>query len=163
MVKRRRSFEAGHRRKFLAVVDDTPECDRAVVYAALRAAHTAGGLVLLRVVDDADFRGFLGVEQTLRAEARVEAEAMLEAVAARAMEIAAVVAERVVREGEIGEAIRRLIDDDEDIAILVLAAATGADPGPLVGMLAGRSAGGFPVPVTIVPGHLSEAELTELA
>ena len=34
MVSRRQSFEEGHRRKFLVVIDDTEECDRAVVYAA---------------------------------------------------------------------------------------------------------------------------------
>ncbi|MCB1420697.1 MAG: universal stress protein, partial [Notoacmeibacter sp.] len=29
MVSRRLSHEAGHRRKFLAVIDETPECERA--------------------------------------------------------------------------------------------------------------------------------------
>ncbi len=53
---------------------------------------------------------------------------------------------------------------DEDIAFLVLAAAIGSDgPGPLVSTIAGRAAGHFPVPVVIVPGALSEAEITALA
>jgi len=33
MLRPRKSTEAGHRRKFLVVIDDTPECSRAVLYA----------------------------------------------------------------------------------------------------------------------------------
>jgi nucleotide-binding universal stress UspA family protein len=167
MAKRRRSLEAGHRRKILAVVDDTPECDRAIAFAALRAAHTGGGLVLLTVIDDTDFRGFLGVERTLRAEARAAAEAALDRAAARAVAFAAIAAdrvERVVREGDRAAEIVGLIDADEDLAVLVLAAGVGPDgPGPLVGAIAGRACGSFPIPVTIVPGHLGDAEIAAIA
>ena len=34
MSSKRRSYEAGHKRKFLVVIDDTEECDRAVYWAA---------------------------------------------------------------------------------------------------------------------------------
>ena len=34
-------------RKFLVVVDDTPECGNAIRFAARRAQHTKGGLVML--------------------------------------------------------------------------------------------------------------------
>ncbi len=37
MVSKRLSRESGHRRKFLAIIDETPECERAVAYAAYRA------------------------------------------------------------------------------------------------------------------------------
>ena len=37
--KPRRSYETWHRPKFLAVVDDTPECTRAVYFAARRAGR----------------------------------------------------------------------------------------------------------------------------
>lgn len=164
MGLRRRSLEAGHRRKFLVVVDDTVECDRAVVFAARRAEHTGGGLVLLAVIDDADFRGFLGVEQVMRAEATAEAEATLDAVAERIRALApAVRPERVVREGAAATCVVRHIEEDEDIAVLVLAAGTGADgPGPLVTAI-GRASGSFPVPVTIVPGHLSDDDIAAIA
>ncbi|MER2606975.1 MAG: universal stress protein [Siculibacillus sp.] len=164
MTLTRRSLEAGHRRKFLVVVDDTPECDRAVVFAARRAEHTDGALVLLYVVQDADFRGFVGVEKMMRQQARAEAEDVLEAVAARVAEIAPIVPERVIREGTRAGEVVRLIEEDEDIAVLVLAAGTGSDgPGPLVTSLAGRASGTFPVPITIVPGHLSDAAIAAIA
>jgi len=34
MSKKRRSFEKGHKRKYLVVVDDSEECSRAVHWAA---------------------------------------------------------------------------------------------------------------------------------
>jgi len=164
MALARRSLEAGHRRKFLVVVDDTPECDRAVVYAALRAEHTGGVLVLLNVVDDADFRGFLGVEQMMRQEARAEAMDILDAVAARIARVSRTEPEKVIREGTRAGEVLRLIEEDEDIAVLVLAAGTGSDgPGPLVTAIAGRAAGTFPVPITIVPGHLSDEAIAAIA
>ena len=52
MAQRRRSHEDGHKRKFLVVVDETPECDRAIVYAARRAERTGGAVVMLFVIDD---------------------------------------------------------------------------------------------------------------
>ena len=164
MAIKRRSLEAGHRRKFLVVVDDTPECDRAVVFATLRAAHTGGTVVLLNVVEDADFRGFLGVEKMMRQQARAEAEEILAQVAGRVTQIGAIEAETVVREGTRAGEVVRLIEEDEDIAVLVLAAGTGSDgPGPLVTSIAGRAAGSFPVPITIVPGHLSDTDIAAIA
>ena len=68
-----------------------------------------------------------------------------------------------MREGDQAEEILKLIDEDEDIFILVLAASTGSEgPGPLVTMI-GRTAGDFPIPVAIVPGHLSDAEIDALS
>jgi nucleotide-binding universal stress UspA family protein len=67
--------------------------------------------------------------------------------------------ERVIREGNKAQEILSLIEEDEDIAVLILAAGTGAEgPGPLVASLA-KTAGTFPIPVAIVPGHLSDEDL----
>ena len=40
MSIKRSSYEAGHKRKYLVVIDDTQECDRAVYWAAKRAGRT---------------------------------------------------------------------------------------------------------------------------
>lgn len=159
----RRPHEAGHKRKFLVVVDDTPECDRALTYAARRAERTNGALVMLYVIDDQDFRGFIGVEQMMRAEAREAAGLTLAKVADRIRTVARIEPEMVVREGVRAAEVVALIEKDEDIAILVLAAGTGSEgPGPLVSALTGRL-GSFPVPITIVPGTLSDEEIAAIA
>ena len=163
MIRRRRSYEAGHKPKWLVVIDDTAECDRAVYFAARRAARVGAGVVMLRVIETHDRKQqWLGVADIMKAEAHEEANASLDKYATRANGIAGVTAERVVREGATATEIRGLIEDDEDIAILVLAAGTGKDgPGPLVSSL-GSTAGDYPIPIAIVPGRLSDEELDAL-
>ncbi|MEP9354214.1 universal stress protein [Xanthobacter sp. KR7-65] len=165
MIPTRQSREPGHRRKFLVVVDDTPECDRAVYYAARRAAGTEGGVVMLGVLElEGVNQQWLGVADLMRAEAHEEMEARLAKYTARARQVAGVTPECVIREGTKAEAIAALIHEDRDIAILVLAAGTGKEgPGPLVTSLAGAHAARFPIPVTIVPGALTDADLDAMA
>lgn len=164
MVSKRLAREEGHRRKFLAVVDETPECDRAVVYAATRAARTGGVLVLLYMIQPGDFQHWLGVENIMRAEAMDEAEERLAKMAERVRALAAIDPELVIREGKPPETINALIEEDRDIAILVLAAGTGTEgPGPLVSSLGMKTGAGFAIPVTIVPGNLSDEDIAAVA
>lgn len=160
----RRAREEGHKRKFLVVVDDTPECMVALSYAARRAQHTSGGVLLLSVVEPEEPQGFAGVEDIMREEAREQAQALLSKVAARARDIANLDAEMVIREGKTAEQIRLLIEEDEDVAVLVLAAGESNEgPGPLVTAIAGRGAGSFPIPITIVPGTLTDEQIEAIA
>jgi hypothetical protein len=67
--------------------------------------------------------------------------------------------ELVIREGAVLENIRSLIEEDSDIAILILAAGNGKEgPGPLVQSVAALS-GSFAIPVTVVPFGLSDEEI----
>jgi nucleotide-binding universal stress UspA family protein len=151
-------------RKFLVIIDETPECDRAVYFASRRAARTGGKLVMLAVAALDGNQEWLGVGDLMRQEAREEADKRLDAFAARARNLAGVDAERVVREGKMAEEIVKLIEADRGIAILVLAAGTSKEgPGPLVSSLAGTGSGSFPIPITIVPGHLTDAQLDALS
>jgi nucleotide-binding universal stress UspA family protein len=162
MVSTRLSRLEGHRRKFLAVIDGTPECERAVHYAGRRAKNSNGGLVLLFVIPEGDFQQWLGVEQIMRAEAREDAEASLAKVAQKVRESIGIDPEMVIREGSATEQIHGLIEEDRDIAILVLAAGSTKDgPGPLVSSIAGRGAA-FPIPVTVLPDSLSDEEIDAL-
>lgn len=162
MVSKRLSRLEGHRRKFMAVIDDTPECMRAVHYAGLRAKNSRGGMVLLYVINTADFQQWLGVEDIMRAEAREEAEANLAKTAQYVREIVGIEPEMVIREGNAADEIHALIEEDRDIAILVLAAGSTKDgPGPLVSSIAGRSAA-FPIPVTVLPDTLTNEEIESL-
>ena len=69
----------------------------------------------------------------------------------------------MIREGVAIEQLLEVINEDSDIAMLVLAASPGAEgPGPLVTSIAG-SMGSFPIPVTIVPSELSDAEVDALS
>lgn len=164
MSKKRRSYEKGHKRRYLVIIDDTEECDRAVYWAAKRAARTKSQLIMLRVIEVADRnQQWLGVADIMQAEEHEAANKELDKFAARANEIANLKVERVIREGDTAEEIIKLIEEDEDIGILVLAAGTGKEgPGPLVSGL-GKTAGEFPIPVAIVPGHLTDDDIDAMA
>lgn len=163
MVSKRLARETGHKRKFLAIIDDTPECERAVAYAARRAKNTNGSLILLYVIDTADFQQFLGVEQVMRAEAMEAARIALATHAEKIRNTVGIDCENVIREGARAEQIHALIDEDQDIAILVLAAGSGKEgPGPLVQSIAGKGAA-FSIPVTVVPYNLSDEEIDSLS
>jgi nucleotide-binding universal stress UspA family protein len=164
MSRKRLSYEAGHKPKFLVIIDDTPECDRAVYYASRRAARTGATLLMLLVIEPEDrHQQWLGVADLMRAEAQDAANAVLDRFAARANGAAGITPERAIRDGDRSEEILKLIDEDLDIAILVLAAGTGKEgPGPLVSGL-GKTVSDFPIPVAIVPGHLSDEELDALS
>jgi hypothetical protein len=160
---RRRSYEAGHKPKYLVIIDSTVECDRAIVFAARRASRIGGGLVMLAVADNADFHHWLGVGNIMKEEAEEAAAEMLEKAAERSRDVAGVDPEKIVRSGNKAEQIAALIDEDEDIAFLVLAASAESDgPGPLVSLLASTT-GTFPIPVVIVPGGMTDEEISALA
>lgn len=147
-----------YKRKFLVVIDESEECERALTFAAWRVKRTGGTVVLVTVLARPEFIG-LGVEDVLRAEAVEQAERNLDMRLARIREIGDVRAESVIREGNAPEEIEKLIDADHDIAILVLAASKSADgPGPLVGHFAAR-AHLLPIPLTIVPGRMTDEEV----
>jgi nucleotide-binding universal stress UspA family protein len=164
MTTQRRSYEAGHKPKCLVVVDETAEWDRAVYYASRWASRLGGGVVMLHVIEtDQQNQQWLGVADIMRAEAYENANAALDRAAGRANRIAAITPERVIREGEAAEQILEAIEQDVDIAMLVLAASPGAEgPGPLTTMLA-KTVGNFPIPVVIVPGDLSDSDLDALS
>src|SRR4249920_4051452 len=164
MSKKRRSYEAGHSPKFLVVIDDEPECDRALYFASRRALRIGATVVMLRVIETHDHgQQWLGVADIMRAEAHDEAKAMLAKYAARSNGIAGITPECVIREGEVAEEILKLIEEEEDIAVLVLAAAADSEgPGPLVTNLS-KTAGSFPIPIAIVPGQLSDEDLDAMS
>ncbi len=150
------------RRKFLAIVDETPECRVALRFAARRAQHTGGIVTLLSVVAPADFQQWAGVERKMREEAYQEAERHLHEAAKYVNDIGGAMPELVIREGRPADEIRALLKEDPALAILVLAAGTTKEgPGPLVSLIASPS-GAYPIPVTVVPGSLTDEQVDAL-
>lgn len=147
-------------RKFLVVLDDSTECLNAMRFAALRAAHTGGGVAVLAVIPPDEFNHWIGVGNVMREEARERIEAHFEVFAKWMRDKQNVAPQLVIREGVAADEIIQQIADDPEIGVLVLGASTDKKrgPGPLVTQLT-RNAGSLPVPVTIVPGDLSKERL----
>lgn len=152
--------QARRDRVFLVVVDDSAERSVALRYAALRARKSGGRVALLRVIEPAGQVEWAGVGAMLAEERREEAEKLLSGLAADVNDITGGLPILLIREGDPRDELLMLLEEDPRISILVLASATGGSgPGPLIQALTGRYAAKLPVPMTIVPGGLSDAEL----
>ncbi|QYK42895.1 MAG: universal stress protein [Paracoccaceae bacterium] len=146
-------------RKFLVVLDDSRECLNAMRYAALRAAHTGGGVVILSVIPPEEFQHWMGVADLMRAEARERIEAHFEVFAKWMRDRQGVNPMLVIREGDPVAEILAQVRADPEIGVLVLGAATEkSGPGPLVTAMS-RNSGNLPIPLTVVPGDMSKERL----
>lgn len=153
----------GHDRIFLCVVDASDEMRIALRFASRRANHTGGRVALLYVIEPADFQHWMSVEEKMREERREEAERVLQNLAAQVVDVAGAMPVLYVREGSHSDVILKLIEEEPRISILVLGAGTGKKgPGPLVSSLAGKLSGKFPVPITVVPGNLTEDQIDSM-
>ena len=149
-------------RKFLVVLDDTRECLNAMRFAALRAAHTGGGVQILSIIPPEEFQHFMGVADLMRAEARERIEAHFEVFAKWMRDKQGVNPELVIREGDPVAEILAQVREDASVGILVLGAGSDkSGPGPLVTAMS-RNAGSLPIPVTIVPGDMSKERLESI-
>ncbi len=160
----RKSYEAGHRPKFLALIDETDDCGKAVYYASRRAVRLGARVSLLRVIDPPQSETpFLGVAEMMKAEAEEDARQLLARWTGLAQAVAREQPETLIEQGDPAAEIFKVIEADEDMAMLVLAAGSSqTGPGPLIAELS-RTAGTYPLPIVIVPAHLSEDELDALS
>ncbi len=146
-------------RKFLVVLDDSRECLNAMQFAAMRAAHTGGGVTILSIIPPEEFQHWIGVGDIMRAEARERIEVHYETFATWMRRRKGVYPELVIREGDAVQEILGQIRDDPEIGVLVLGAGTDrAGPGPLVSNLS-KASGTLPIPITVVPGELTKEQL----
>lgn len=147
-------------RKFLVVIDHTPECRVAVRFAARRAQHTGGRVSLLCVIPRSTYHEWRGVEALMMDEAREDAERIISLAARDINELTGILPELIIETGNSAEVLIDLIHRDKDISILVLASADSREgPGPLVSLFSRTIQ---PIPATIVPGNLSDAEVDTL-
>lgn len=151
-------------RIFLVVVDDSPELKVALRFACRRAEHTGGRVALLYVIPKGSrFGHWMSIEDMIEEEAREEAEQLVNEHAETVMELTGKMPVVHIRDGLPGEELIDLIEEDQGISVLVLAsAADGKGPGPLIQSLTGKKFASLHVPLTIVPGSLTDSEIDAL-
>lgn len=150
-------------RKFLAVSDETDECVSALLFAAMRAKAVGAGLVMLRCARVPGLGGWVGLDKEISQDAIDSARLKAVGHANIIEDKVGVKAEIVISEEEPVDAIRKLVKDDPAIKVLILAAAPGWRPGPLVSRLAkGKPIASRPIAVTVIPGGMTDEQLTEI-
>jgi nucleotide-binding universal stress UspA family protein len=159
--------ETRSQRKFLVIADDSPEFQAALRYACRRARSTGGHVALLRVIEPAVFEHWSGVREEIERQARLEAETVLQKLAEQVVAETGRAPEFLIQRAESTRAaVRAVVAEDPDIKILVLAASAGGrGPGPLISAIAKEGVGwsGRKLPVTVVPGDLTDEEIADLA
>jgi len=152
-------------RTFLVVVDESEEMRAALRFACRRALHTGGRVALLMVTEPPEFQHFAGIGRLMANEAREQAEDLLQRLSAEVHQCSGHFPVLFIREGHRAEELIKLIESEPGISILVLAAGTGSEgPGPLVSAISsGRLSTRIGIPITIVPGSLSDEDIDALA
>jgi nucleotide-binding universal stress UspA family protein len=137
----------------------------ALRFAALRAEHSGGRTALLKVLEPVEFAHFGSINTLMEQEAREEAEAELQRHAATVQRISGRMPSLYLRKGKpIDELLKLIEEEKEHLSILVLASGTGKEgPGPLISQLAGKLNRRLRIPLTIVPGSLTDDEIDRLS
>ena len=149
--------------KFLVCVDRRPQTRVAVRYACWRAKNTGGAVSLLHVIEPSEFQHWAAVGDVMDAERREEAGQLLEDLSLEVNDWAGLRPELSVREGEIGEEILAQVREDSEIDVLVVGAAPPGDRSfSLITFLAEKLLGHLAVPLVVVPGNLTDEQISNM-
>ncbi len=149
-------------RSYLVVIDSSTEAELALRFAARRARQTGARIIALTIIPSADFVAFGNIQATIEAEAREEAEQLLNRAAATVRTDLGSEPVVLVRSGKPAEVVRELIQE-QSVSTLVLGAAASGAPGPLVDHFTGPGCGTLPCAVMIVPGSLKLDQIDALS
>ena len=147
-------------RVFLVVIDETDEARSALRFAARRAGAVDGGVHILALVPQQNISAFGGVQATIEQEARDRAEMLAHGAAGSLLAEVGIMPSISVAMGGGQRVIREYLDENKDVAALVLGAASGGNPGPLVTHFS-ANAGTLPCPLYIIPEGYDEMANSE--
>ena len=148
---------------FLVVVDDSEEMHQALQFACGRAKAVGGKVALMYCIAPAEFEYWAGVGELMRQEAREAAEEKMTIHAEYANGLTGEIPVLFVREGDTSDELLALIDEEPSISLLVLGAYTQSETaGPLISFLMSRGPSRCWVPITVVPGNMSDEQLDAL-
>ena len=149
---------------YLVVTDDTEEFSLALRYAARRAETARAHVGILHVSSIDDFQHWGNVEEMMRRELREQAEKSIWNAAKRVNDLNGHRPVLYMREGSRIDNVIDIINEDDNIRMLILAASAGGKgPGPLVSHFTGKGLSRLRVPITIVPGDLEPQKIDALA
>ena len=146
---------------FLAVFDGTDECKSAVRYAARRAQLNNANLLIVATVDTAEFTYWLSVNSKMIDNIEKESKEMLKFLSKEIQSYSNVECSYIIEHGSKLDVVKRLIDEDETISLLVLASnKKDKNPGVLVETISGD---GYSIPVVVLPGNLNDDSIDKLS
>ena len=152
-------------RYILVIADNTPEMSIALEYACARSKKTGRKIIIATFIQPLDVLTTQGVTEIMKNEAREEAESRLKDAATLVKNKTGELPALSLREGETISELKKLIDEEKNINVLVLAAKsdeTSKDPGPIITSLVTNEITNLRVPIMIVPGNFSEEHISQI-
>ena len=152
-------------RYILVIADNSPEMNIALEYACARSKKTGRKIIIATFIEPLDVLTTQGISEIMKNEAREEAEKVLNTAATIVKEVTGIVPVLHTREGEIISELKKLIEEEEGINVLVLAANTNENeknPGPIINALISREISTLRIPVMIVPGNFSKDHISQI-
>tara|TARA_Y100001970_G_C14236307_1_gene862018 strand:- start:91 stop:564 length:474 start_codon:yes stop_codon:yes gene_type:complete len=152
-------------RYILVIADNTPEMNIALEYACARSKKTGRKIIIATFIEPLDVLTTQGVTEIMKNEAREEAEKTIRSAATIVKESTGVMPVLHTREGEIITELKKLIEEEEGINVLVLAANANEkekNPGPIINALVTKEISTLRIPVMIVPGNFSKDHISQI-
>ena len=149
--------------KFILVIaDGSKEMDVALEYACARSKKTNRKIMIATFIEPLDVLTTQGVTEIMQNEAREEAEKKLKYASSVVKESTGILPVLHIREGEIIQELKSLIDEEKNINVLVVAAKVDEkekNPGPIINSLVSKELSNFRIPIMIVPGNFSSEHI----
>ena len=162
-VSKKSQVSKPRNRLFLVVADDSKELHQALYYAARRAATASGEVALFRCIEPIEGQLWGGVTEIMEAEAEQTSKKLLLELSEYCEKLGAPKPRTFVRKGILHEELFNLIDKEKTIRVLVLGVSTEhGNPGPLINYVINKGSNECRVPITIVPGNLTDEQIDAL-
>jgi len=152
-------------RYILVIADKTQEMSTALEYACARSKKTGRKIIIATFIVPLDVLTTQGVAEIMKNEAREEAEKILYNAASIVKESTGTMPILQTREGEAIKELKKLIEEEENINVLVLAANANEaekNPGPIINALIAKEISTLRIPVMIVPGNFSKEHISQI-
>ena len=148
-------------RHILVIADGSEEMEVALQYACARSKKTNRKIIIATFIEPLDVLTTQGVTEIMQNEAREEAKLKLKKASTIVKESTGIMPVLHVREGEIISELIKLIEEEENINVLVLAANVDEKgPGPIINSLVSKEYFRLRIPVMIVPGNFSKDHIS---
>lgn len=148
---------------FLVCISDLQESEVALRFASLRAKRRHAQVAILHVIEPTDFQGLLSVSDVIQQEQEEAAQNLLNQLAEKAIEFSGIPPTLILKEGKLGEEIIKTTLENGDIVAVVLGVHQESKHGAkLLSWLAGKLGQELLVPIILVPGNLTDAQIDNL-
>ena len=135
---------------------------QALYYAARRAATADGEVALFRCIEPLEGQLWGGVSHIMELEAEQESKKLLLELSTYCENLGTTKPRTYLKKGNTSDELIKLINNEKRITVLVLGASveTG-NPGPLINFVMNASFVSR-IPITIVPGNLTDEQIDAL-